>query len=112
MLDFGIPFAGKENWDGCIVKPEQECANPKPSAWTKSEVHTVITDSFKKRVGPVGDYFASRIFPGPIMNGMLAYMADQQATGEDAAIEFLVKHEDVWAKWVSTDAAKKIKASL
>ena len=23
MLDFGVPFGGKENWDGCIVKPEQ-----------------------------------------------------------------------------------------
>ena len=73
-----MPFAGKENWDGCVVKPEQECANPKPSAWTKSEVHTVITDSFKKRAGAVSDYFAKRIFPGPVMNATLAYMADQQ----------------------------------
>ena len=112
MLDFGIPFAGSENWDSCIVKPEQECANPKPSAWTKSEVHTVITDSFKKRVGPAGDYFAKRIFPGPVMNATLAYMADQQATGEDAAIEFLTKHADVWTNWVSADVAKKVKAGL
>jgi len=112
MLDFGIPFAGSENWDSCIVKPEQECANPKPSAWTKSEVHTVITDSFKKRVGAAGDYFAKRIFPGPVMNATLAYMADQQATGEDAAIEFLTKHADVWTNWVSADVAKKVKAGL
>ena len=112
MLDFGVPFAGKENWDGCVVKPEQECANPKPSAWTKSEVHTVITDSFKKRAGAVSDYFAKRIFPGPVMNATLAYMADQQATGEDAAVEFLTKHSDVWTSWVTADAAKKIKAGL
>jgi len=45
-LPFGVPFAGSENWDGCIVKPEQECADPKPSAWTKSEVNTVVTDNF------------------------------------------------------------------
>jgi glycine betaine/proline transport system substrate-binding protein len=112
MLDFGVPFAGKENWDGCVALPEQECAKPKASAWTKSEVHTVITDSFKKRVGAAGDYFSKRIFPGPIMNATLAYMADQQATGEDAAIEFLTKHSDVWTSWVSADAAKKIKAGL
>ena len=112
MLDFGVPFAGSENWDSCIVKPEQECANPKASAWTKSEVHTVITDSFKKRVGAAGDYFAKRIFPGPVMNATLAYMADQQATGEDAAIEFLTKHADVWTGWVSADVAKKVKAGL
>ena len=26
-VDFGVPFAGSANWDGCIVKPEQECAS-------------------------------------------------------------------------------------
>ena len=31
MLDFGVPFAGKENWNGCISLAEQECANPKPA---------------------------------------------------------------------------------
>ena len=75
-------------------------------------MNTVITDSFKKRVGPVGDYFSKRIFPGPIMNGMLVYMADQQATGEDAAVEFLLKHENIWSSWVTADAKKKVKAGL
>jgi ABC-type proline/glycine betaine transport system substrate-binding protein len=28
-------------------------------------------------------------------------MADNQAGGTDAAIEFLTKHEDVWKKWAS-----------
>jgi len=113
MMDFGIPFAGKDNWDNCIVKSEQDCSDPKPSAWTKSEVNTVISDDFKKRAGSeVSDYFGKRIFPGPIMNATLSFMADQQATGEDAAIEFLTKHENIWTNWVSSDAAKKIKAGL
>lgn len=113
MMDFGIPFAGKDNWDNCIAKSEQDCSDPKPSAWTKSEVNTVISDDFKKRAGSeVSDYFGKRIFPGPIMNATLSFMADQQATGEDAAIEFLTKHENIWTNWVSSDAAKKIKAGL
>jgi glycine betaine/proline transport system substrate-binding protein len=111
-LDFGVPFAGKENWDGCIVKAEQDCANPKPSAWTKSEVHTVITDSFKKKGGAAITYLSKRIVPGPIMNSMLVFMADEQAGGNDAAIEFLKKHEAIWSKWVSAEAAKKIKKTL
>ena len=111
-LDFGVPFAGKENWDGCIVKAEQDCANPKPSAWTKSEVHTVITDSFKKKGGAAITYLSKRIVPGPIMNSMLVFMADEQAAGNDAAIEFLKKHEAIWSKWVSADVAKKIKKTL
>ena len=29
-VDMG-EFAGKDNWDNCLSKPEQECANPKKS---------------------------------------------------------------------------------
>ena len=111
-VPFGVPFAGSDNWDGCIVKPEQECADPKPSAWTKSEVNTVITDRFKRAGGPAVDYLNNRIYPGAVMNGMLVYMSDNQAGGSDAAIEFLQKHEDVWTKWVSSSVAAKVKASL
>ena len=105
-------WGGSENWDGCIVKPEQECAAPKPSSWTHSEVHTVVTSDFASRGGPAVDYLKSRIFPGPIMNGMLVWMGEEQAGGADAAIEFLIQHEDLWTTWVSADAVAKIKASL
>ena len=110
-VDMG-DWGGSENWDGCIVKPEQDCADPKPSSWTKSEVHTVVTSEFAGRGGPAVDYLKTRIFPGPIMNGMLVWMGDEQAGGEDAAVEFLTQHEDLWTGWVSSDAAAKIKAAL
>ena len=90
-LDFGVPFGGKENWDGCIVKAEQDCADPQASAWTVSEVHTIITDSLKNKGGIAVDYLEARTYPGPIMNAMLVYMGEEQAGGEDAAIE-LAKH--------------------
>ena len=112
-LDFGVPFAGSDNWDGCIVKPEQECDNPKPSSWTESEVQTVVTTKFQNTAGAdVMTYFGKRVYPGEVMNGMLVYMGENQAGGEDAAAEFLLQHEDVWTKWVSADIAKKVKASL
>lgn len=112
LMPFGVDFAGAENWDGCIVKSEQECADPKPTSWTHSEVHTVITDDFKKAGGVAVDYFSKRIFPGSVMNSMLVYMADEQAAGEDAAIEFLKTQGDLWKAWVSEDAAAKIEAAL
>lgn len=112
-IPFGVPFAGKENWDGCIVKPEQECADPKPSAWTKSEVNTVVTDNFKKNGGPAAmTYIQKRTFPLDVINGMLVYMTDNQASGKDAAYEFLMEHEDLWTQWVTADAAKKIKKAI
>jgi glycine betaine/proline transport system substrate-binding protein len=112
-IDFGVPFAGSENWDGCIVKPEQECADPKPSAWTKSEVNTVVTNNFKKTAGDEAmKYLKKRTYPGNVMNAMLVYMADNQADGADAAIEFLKTQEAIWGKWVPSSVAKKVKAAL
>ena len=110
-LDFGVPFVGSEHWDGCIVKPEQDCADPQPSSWTKSEVHTVVTNDFAENAGSeVMEYLKNRVFPGDIMNGMLVYMDENQAEGADAAEEFLRLHGDVWESWVSSDAAMKVKA--
>jgi glycine betaine/proline transport system substrate-binding protein len=112
-IDFGVDYAGDEHWNGCIVKPEQKCSDPKPSAWIKNKVHTVVTANFKKTGGDaVMKYVMKRTYPADVMNGMLVYMSDNQASGEDAALEFFRKHEDVWTQWVSEDVAKKIKAGL
>jgi hypothetical protein len=111
LMDFGVPFAGKDNWDGCIAKGPEGCSDPKPSAWTESVVQTIVTSEIKA-MPEVMSYFGKRIYPGPIMNGMLVYMQDNQSTGPDAAIEFLEKHEDVWTKWVSSDVAAKVKKAL
>jgi len=112
-VDFGVPFAGRDNWDNCIMKPAGECANPKATAWTKSEVNSIVSANFAKSGGKdVLKYVKKRTYPGDVMNGMLVYMADNQAKGSDAAIEFLKQHEGVWGKWVSSSAKKKIKAGL
>ena len=111
LMDFGVPFAGAENWDGCIALGNEGCADPKPSAWTESVVQTIVTHEIKA-MPDVMEYFGNRIYPGEIMNSMLVYMEDNQANGADAALEFLDKHEDVWTKWVSSDVAAKVKKSL
>jgi glycine betaine/proline transport system substrate-binding protein len=113
QLDFGVPFAGRDNWDNCITLAEQDCADPKPTAWTKSEVNSIVSANFAKTGGKdVLGYVEKRTYPGTVMNGMLVFMADNQAKGSDAAVEFLIKHQDIWTKWVSSDAANKIKKSL
>ena len=57
-------------------------------------------------------YFGKRIFPGSVMNSMLIYMEDNQAQGEDGAVEFLEKHPEIWINWMTLEAAEKIKKAL
>jgi glycine betaine/proline transport system substrate-binding protein len=42
----------------------------------------------------------------------MAWMTDNQASGEEGAKRFLEENEDMWSKWVSAEAAEKIKAAL
>ena len=110
QLDWGVDFAGQENWN-CITKPD--CPNPKPSSWTTSFVRTVysadfMTDKRRKHVYGVMDYFSKREIPGDIMNNLLLYMADNQATAEEVAEKFIKDHEDLWSTWVSKGAHKKL----
>ena len=112
MLPFEVEFAGRDNWDNCIALAEQDCLDPQPSAWTKSEVFSVVTDEFMTKGGVAAEYFEARVYPGPAMNEMLVYMSDNQATGEDAAYHFLETREDVWGAWVSPEVAEKVKSEL
>ena len=112
-LPFGVEFAGRDNWDNCIAKAEQDCADPQKTDWTPSEVHTVVTDKFKNQGGEdIMAYLGSRVFPGDVMGAMLVYMAENQAGGEDAAIEFLLTQEGVWESWVSAEVATAVKAAI
>lgn len=100
----------KAEWDRCTAV--LDCPDPKPNAWAKSEVFTVVTKSFADRAGPAMDYLKGRSWPNQTVNVLLAWMTDNQATGEDGAKYFLKNSEDVWTKWVSPEVAEKVKKAV
>jgi glycine betaine/proline transport system substrate-binding protein len=109
-LDPGVPVDAAE-WKRCITVAD--CADPKKNAWATDPVFTLVAKSFADRAGPeVMDYLNKRSWSNDTVNKLMAWMTDNQATGEAAAKHFLQENEDLWSKWVSADAAEKIKASL
>ena len=58
------------------------------------------------------DYLKTRSWTNATVNKLLAWMTDNQATGEEGAQYFLEHNEDIWTKWVSPEVAKKVKAAL
>jgi glycine betaine/proline transport system substrate-binding protein len=112
-VDFGVDYAGDDNWVGCIALGADNCSDPAPSSWITSRVNTLVSDNMYYN-GPSGamDYFGDRTYPGSVMNEMLVWMDDTGGTGADAATEFLSSHGDVWKAWVSDDIAASVEASL
>jgi glycine betaine/proline transport system substrate-binding protein len=98
-LDWGVGFAGQDNWN-CITKPD--CPNPKPSSWTESFVRTIFTDKYNQKVTPeIKKYFASRVIPGDVMNSLLLYMEDNQATPDMVAEYFIENNKDTVNGWLN-----------
>jgi len=108
-LDAGVKH-DKAAWDSCNVK--EDCANPVKNEWPVADVFTVVTDRFKKEGGEAYKYLSSRNWGNQDVGVLLAWMSDNQATGEDGAVHFLKNNEAIWTKWVSSKVAAKVKAAL
>ena len=108
-LGHGVSYNEAE-WKRCNTVGD--CPDPKPNDWPKDKVQTIVTAQFAKRAGPAMDYLRARSWSNETVNKLLAWMTDNQATGEGGAKHFLKNNESVWTKWVSPDVAAKVKAGL
>jgi glycine betaine/proline transport system substrate-binding protein len=105
----GVPHDPVE-WLRCTSVAD--CALPKPNAWPVAAVHTVVTDRFRRVGGPAYDYLARRSWDSATINAMLAWMAAQQATGEQGARQFVKTRPEVWQAWVDPAVAARVQAAL
>jgi len=109
-VDLGAPYDEQE-WKRCITVAD--CPDPQLTEWPLEKVQTLVTTSFAARAGgDVMAYLEKRNWSNELVNQLLAYMADNQATGEEGARYFLATHPDVWQSWVPADIAAKVMADL
>ena len=99
-LDFGVAHDNDE-WNTCTAI--EGCADPQKNSWVVSSVFTVVTDNFKNSTGPGMDYISKRALPNSVVNELLAWKDDNQASGEDTAIYFLQNYGQ-WKSWIPFDA--------
>jgi glycine betaine/proline transport system substrate-binding protein len=109
-LDFGYPLDDAE-WKRCITVAD--CPDPKPVEWPVDHIYTLVSTEFSKRApADVMDYLNKRAWSNDTVGKLMSWMTENQATGEDGAKHFLKENPDIWTKWVSSEAAGKIKAAL
>lgn len=76
-LSAGVPHDAEE-WARC--NNIDSCPDPKPNEWANDPVDTLVTKKFADEAGPALDYLKSRTWPNDLVNSMLAWMSDNQAT--------------------------------
>ena len=110
MLKLEMGEHDEAQWRDCILMPD--CENPAINAWPTRSVLSVVSKKFSEESGAVMEYLSLRQWDNQTVNGLLAWMADNQATGEEAAWHFLEHYEAVWSTWVPAGVRDNIKAAL
>jgi glycine betaine/proline transport system substrate-binding protein len=108
-LDHGVASDPAE-WKRCNTVAD--CPDPKRNDWPQDKVETLVSKTFADRAGPVMDYLKARSWTNATVNKLLAWMTDNQATGEEGAKYFLKNAPDVWTAWVSPEVAEKVKKAV
>jgi len=109
-LEHGVEHDSDE-WARCTSVPQ--CVDPKRNAWPHDRVLTIMTKEFSHRAGEdILAYLNGRTWDDHTINTLLAWMSDNQATGDEAALYFLKNYEHIWTKWTSPQATEKIRAAL
>ena len=75
-------------------------------------VYTIVTKAFAEKAGVAMDYVKTRKWDNQTVSKVLAWMAENQGTNEDAAKYFLQTYPELWTTWVAPEVADKVKAAL
>ena len=107
-LDEGVPHKN-DTWISEIN--DLNVASPGKNKYPASTVETYVgSDMLNNKI--VMAYLERRSFNNNLLSKILAWKESEQAEANETAEHFLKTEEAVWTKWVSSDAAKKIKAAL
>jgi glycine betaine/proline transport system substrate-binding protein len=81
-------------------------------AYPDVKVNICVHSSLPDRAPEVVEVLEKYSTTTAIMNDVLAYMEDNEATTEEAAIWFLQEYESLWTQWVPSDVVDKVKDAL
>lgn len=91
---------------------KKDCKTPAKSSYPAAPVVTAVTTTFAKREPQIVELMKKLSFTNKQMGTLLAWKQDKKASSEEAAVYFLTHYKDVWVKWLSDDAKKKLAAVL
>lgn len=82
------------------------------TAYPQTRVVIGANVDFTKKSKELTDFFSAYGMTSADTSAALAYMHDNDAEADDAAMEFLREHKDIWSKWVPQDVASRVSEAV
>lgn len=76
------------------------------------DIHIIASNSLVDRAPDVAEFLGNFVTSSDVANDALTYIAENDATEYEAAINFLQHNEDMWSNWVSDSVRERVKQAL
>jgi glycine betaine/proline transport system substrate-binding protein len=90
----------------------QNADNPGVSEFPAAPVLTSVTADFKEREPEVTEMLSKMTFQTSTMSSILAWMDENNASAEEAAVYYLSNNTSEWSSWLNESARKNLAAVL
>ena len=113
VVELQEPAFDEAAWDALSTMPQEDVtSDTKATAWPLTEVSIGVNTEFQKEAPEIVEFLGKYGFVSATVSKALAYMQDNSASAEDAAINWLQNNEDTWSAWVPEDVAERVKKAL
>lgn len=86
----------------------QNAGNPGVSDFPAAPILTAITTDFQEREPEVADMLSHLSFETSVMSSILAWMDENNASGEEATVYYLQNYSDEWSQWLNDEARSNL----
>ncbi|WP_028671061.1 ABC transporter substrate-binding protein [Saccharospirillum impatiens] len=86
----------------------QNADNPGVSDFPAAPILTAVTTDFQEREPEVADMLSHLSFETSVMSSILAWMDENNASGEEAAVYYLQNYSDEWSAWLNDEARSNL----
>ncbi|AGY92026.1 hypothetical protein SPICUR_05255 [Spiribacter curvatus] len=95
---------GPVNQEAYECNQDSECNEVGKTGWPAAPVFNVVTTDLAESEPEAFELMQNMTFENDTMNGLLAWHANNDATVDEAVVQFLQNNTDVWMDWLSEDA--------
>ena len=94
------------------IAPEDVTAETKATAWPLTKVSIAVNSEFEEEAPTIVEVLGQYGLVSDTISKALAYMQENSASADEAAIEWLKENKDTWTKWVPADVAESVDSAL
>ncbi len=100
-------------WEQLSAMAQEDVKPGTPATqWPLTKVSIAVNTEFQKEAPQIIEFLGKYGFVAATVSKALAYMQDNSASADDAAIDWLQNNEETWSAWVPQDVADRVKTAL